>query len=209
MRYDMQQLTDNLKQLNFKPSNFIEIGSRDGHDTNYVRQYWQLEPANCYIIEAHPDCYASIKQQYPQYNTLNVAASNKTEPTIFNAGIVGQESNIGVSSILTRTRDAFISRPVEVDAWRLQDIMSHFNISSFDFMKIDVEGFGLEVLQGFGEAIKKTYYIQIELEVEEVWEGQSYYDDVVSYLADYGFDIIQDVDLGGVQRDVLFKNKLI
>ena len=205
----MHQLTTVLKQLNFKPVNFIEIGSRDGHDTDYIGRYWGLDPSKCYIIEAHPDCYAFIKQQYPQYNALNIAASNKTGPITFNAGVVGKESNIGVSSILTRTRDEFISEPVEIDAWKLYDVMEHLKINKFDFMKVDVEGFGLEVLQGFVDKIKGTSYIQIELEVEQVWKDQSYYKDVVEYLDSHGFAILDDVDLGGVQRDVLFKNKNI
>lgn len=206
MRHDINQLTDLLKQENFEPTSFIEIGSRDGHDTNYVCQYWSLDPKNCYIIEAHPQCYNFIKQQYPQFNTLNIAASNKTEVIKFNAGVIGQEENIGVSSALNRTLSEFISEQIEVDGWKMEEVMNHFNLSSIDFMKIDVEGLGLQVLEGFGEKIKNTKYIQIELEVAQVWENQSYYKDVVDYLNTKGFIIINDVDLDQYQKDVLFKN---
>lgn len=209
MRYDMYQLTEFLKTENFKPSTFIEIGSRDGHDTNYICQYWNMQPNNCYIIEAHPDCFDFIKQTYPYFNSLNIAASNKTEVIKFNAGIIGKEQNIGVSSVLTRTLDEFISKTVEIDAWCMEDVMKHLNIDSFDFMKIDVEGFGLEVLHGFGNKIKNTKYIQIELEVQQVWENQSYYIDVVEYLQKYNFEILKDDKLCDIQHDVLFKNKKI
>jgi hypothetical protein len=73
-------------------------------------------------------------------------------------------------------------------------------------MKIDVEGLGLQVLEGFGEKIKNTKYIQIELEISQVWKNQSYYKDVVDYLNTKGFIIIDDVDLDQYQKDVLFKN---
>jgi hypothetical protein len=73
-------------------------------------------------------------------------------------------------------------------------------------MKIDVEGFGFEVLQGFSDKIKQTKYIQIELEVSQVWENQSCYDDVVNYLKNQGFEILDEIDLDGTQKDVLFKN---
>ena len=72
--------------------------------------------------------------------------------------------------------------------------------------KVDVEGFGLQVLEGFGEKLKNTKYIQIELEVSQVWENQSYYNDVVNYLKNQGFEILDEVDLDGIQKDVLFKN---
>jgi FkbM family methyltransferase len=207
MRHDINQLTNVLKNENFKPISFIEIGSRDGHDTNYVSQFWGLSSSNCYIIEAHPICYKNIINQYPQFNTLNIAASNKTEPVIFNAGIFGEEENVGVSSLLNRTYSPFISEQIEVDGWRMEEVMNQIHIDSFDFMKIDVEGLGLQVLEGFGEKIKNTKYIQIELEIQQVWEGQSYYDDVVLYLNNMGFEILEEINLDGVQKDVIFVNK--
>jgi len=207
MRHDIHQLTILLQNENFTPLSFIEIGSRDGHDTNYIRHFWGLNPDKCFIIEAHPTCYNNITSQYPQYQTLNIAASNKTEPVSFNAGVFGEEENIGVSSILNRTCSPFISEIVEIDGWRMEEVMEYLKVESFDFMKVDVEGLGLQVLEGFGEKIKNTKYIQIELEIKQVWENQSYYDDVVLYLNNIGFEILDEVDLDGIQKDVIFKNK--
>lgn len=206
MRHDLYQLTELLKQENFEPSSFIEIGSRDGHDTNYISRYFNIYSVNCFIIEAHPQCFKNIISQYPQFRTFNIAATNKTGIIKFNAGIFGKEKNVGVSSVLERTLSSFISEQVEVDGWRMDEIMNHINIHKFDFMKIDVEGLGLQVLEGFGEKLKNTKYIQIELEVAQVWENQSYYDDVVNYLKNQGFEILDEIDLDGIQKDVLFKN---
>jgi FkbM family methyltransferase len=205
----MNQLMWVIKQYNFNPTTFIEIGSRDGHDTHTMCQFWELNPSNCYIVEAHPHCYQNIINQYPQYRTYNVGASDKTEPITFNAGIAGTESNIGVSSVLNRTLSPFVSRTIEIDGWRMEDFMNELNIDNFDFMKIDVEGLGLQVLKGFGDKIKKTKFIQIELETQQVWEGQSYYSDVVLYLNDLGFIILDEIDLDNVQKDVLFINNNI
>ena len=206
-RRDIEQLTSILKGHNFKPTNFIEVGSRDGHDTDYVCHYWRLDPSDCYIIEAHPDCYNYIVNTYPQYQTYNIAASDKTEPVRFNAGVVGEEENIGISSVLNRTWSPFISREVEVDGWRMDEVMSTIKVDKFDFMKIDVEGFGLQVLQGFGDKLRNTTYIQIELENKQIWEGQAFYDDVVNYLTNLGFSVIDQVCPDGIQSDVLFENK--
>lgn len=205
-RHDITQLTTKLRDYSFKPTSFVEIGSRDGHDTKYISDFWSLNPTKCLIIEAHPDCYRNIVEQYPQFNTLNIAASNKTGVTTFNAGIVGQEPNIGVSSLLARTLSSFDHRVIEIDAWKMVDVMQHLKIDSFDFMKIDVEGFGLQVLEGFEKAILNTKYIQIELEVEQVWSNQSYFNDVVHYLDSFGFRIIDDITLDDYQKDVLFQN---
>jgi len=208
MRHDITQLTTLIKNDGFYPNSFIEIGSRDGHDTAYVSQFWNLSPSSCYIIEAHPECFLNIINQYPQFQSLNIAASDKTAPVTFNAGVFGKEENIGISSLLTRTLSPFTSEQVEIDGWRMEDVMEQLQVDSFDFMKIDVEGLGLQVLEGFGTKIKNTKYIQIELETQQVWEGQSYYDDVVTYLNNLGFEILDEINLDGIQKDVLFINKL-
>ena len=208
MRHDIIQLTTLIKGEGFQPNSFIEIGSRDGHDAAYISQFWDLHPSNCYIIEAHPECFLNIINQYPQFRTLNIAASNITAPVMFNAGVFGREENVGISSLLTRTSTPFISEQVEIDGWRMEEVMDQLQVDGFDFIKIDVEGFGLQVLEGFGEKIKNTKYIQIELETQQVWEGQSYYDDVIIYLTSLGFEILDEINLDGVQKDVLFINKL-
>jgi len=209
MRHDIEQLTTILRQKNIDLQSFIEIGSRDGHDTNYIKHYWNLDDSKCFIIEAHPGCYEYISTTYPQYPALNIAASDKTEIIEFNAGIIGVEKNVGVSSVLNRTIDEFISNRVKIDAWRMDEVMEYTKIDSIDFAKIDVEGYALQVLRGFGEKLKNFKALQIELETKQVWDDQSYYSDVVEYLHNYDFKILHEVKLDEYQTDVLFiKNNL-
>lgn len=204
-RFDLKQLTEVLRMFEFSINSFIEIGSRDGHDTNFISKYWNIPSEDCLIIEAHPDCYKNIIDTYSQYKTINIAASNTNGKIFFNAGIIGEEQNVGKSSVLVENlHHGFISKKVEVESDRMESIMKNLNIESFDLCKIDVEGFGLEVLQGFGDKIKDFKAIQIELETKKVWEGQSYYKEVVDYLSGYGFEILSQIILNDIQRDVLF-----
>ena len=203
-RFDLKQLTEVLKIFGFTINSFVEIGSRDGHDTHFISTYWNIPSSNCYIIEAHPDCYRNIIETYPQYKTIHIAASDTEGIVSFNAGIIGKELNIGISSILERTISPIISNKINVTANKMDSVMDALNVSSFDLCKIDVEGFGLQVLKGFGDKITGFKAIQIELETKEVWEGQSYYQDVVDYLKEYGFETLSQIVLNDIQRDVLF-----
>jgi hypothetical protein len=152
--------------------------------------------------------YANIIQAYPQYNTINVAASDVTGAVDFNAGIFGQEANVGISSVLTRTlNDTFISEKVKVNAVRMDELMLSSNIDGFDLAKIDVEGFAMQVLKGFGDKLRKFKALQLELEIQEVWEGQSLYQDVVDYLRDFRFRVLDEVQMCAYQKDVLFINE--
>lgn len=211
MRYDFLTIETGLKHiLKFIPQNFIEIGSRDGHDTKTMQQMFGIPSSNCYIFEAHPELFKIIKNQYPEFNTYNCAVSNKTEPLTFNAADLQNEENPGVSSVLDMVDEGFKSNKVGVDGWRIDDISKKLNINNIDLVKIDVEGFSLQVLEGFGELIYNTKCIQIELEHKEVWKKQSTYDEVKSFLISKGFIELVYIRIAHDQSDSLWiQNNLI
>lgn len=207
MRADLKQLTDLIET---PITSFAEIGSRDGHDSHYVSQYHKLNPSKVYIFEAHPGCFNYINKTYPHYNSFNVAITKKNGILKFNAGVIGEEKNVGISSLLVRTPkyNDFISNEVEVDGWKMESILEHLNIEGFDLLKIDVEGAGLDVLMGFGDKLQNTKFLQIELEYVSVWEGQSLYKETKEYLNSVGFEVIEEINLDNIQCDVLFKNTI-
>lgn len=188
MRYDLLMIDVAMKQfIKLPPKNIFEIGSRDGHDMEYMRRLFNLPEQSCYIFEAHPDCYANIGNTYPNFNLFNCAITNKTGVVEFNAGIVGVEDNIGGSSILRDVTGNFRSNTVSVDGWRFDEACHKLGIEEVDLVKIDVEGHTQEVLDGFGNMLDKTKAIQVELEHSECWEGQALYEDIKRYLIDNNF----------------------
>lgn len=208
MRYDLSMIDIALKnQVNFNVENFVEIGSRDGHDTETIKNIFGLKDSNCYIFEAHPDCYRSIIDTYPNFNTFNCAVTEKTEPVTFNAGIVGVEGNIGMSSLLDLASGTFKSNSVTVDGWRFDDICEQIGLNSVDCLKLDVEGYTYEVLSGFGNMLPKIKVMQIELEHVEVWTGQKTYNDIKSYLEANGFIETFFVRHSYGQSDAIFINE--
>lgn len=211
MRSDIYQLTDFLRQngiVNSDINTFAEIGSRDGHDSDYIKKFWDLKNQDVYIFEAHPECYKSIRSRYPLYKSYNVAVTNKTGIVGFNAGVVGKEPNVGISSLLERSNNPdFIYDRIEVDGWALDDIVTTLNLPKLDIIKIDVEGATKQVLSGFEKNIINTKFIQIELETEIVWDNQTIYNEIVDLMSLYGFDVVNDVVISNNQKDTLFKNK--
>lgn len=64
---------------------------------------------------------------------------------------------------------------------------SENNITEIDFLKIDVEGFELKVLIGFGDYLKNTKYIQFEYGVGLNDAGFKL-SDITNYLIKFGFE---------------------
>lgn len=191
-RIDLWTIHIGLREvLNFTPQNFIEIGSRDGHDTKTVQEMFKLLPSNCYIFEAHPELANQIEKRYPEFIVNNCAISNLTQPITFNAADLELESNPGMSSVLDMVDDGFKSKKVEIDGWRVDDILQQLCIDNVDLVKIDVEGFSLEVLEGFGSMLCS-------------------YDDVSNFLIKNGFTQLLFARIAHDQSDSLWvKNELI
>ncbi len=206
-RSDIYQLTSFIKNhTKLIPLDFLEIGSRDGADTESVSSYWSIKPDNCYIIEAHPELYTNIINKYKNFNSYNFIASNTDGEILFNAGISDQEPNIGASSVFDRIHASFSANKINIKSYKMSTFMKNIEKYSFDLIKIDVEGFAFEVLQGFDDYINNIKIIQVENEHVATWHNQHVHSDIIEYMKTNQFSIMDDIVLDTYQKDTLFIN---
>ena len=204
IRPHLHQLTINLP---FKPVTFMEIGSRDGHDTKEIADYWDLDYKNCYIIEAYPELSDRIKKQYPEFNIFSFAASNKKGTASFNAIKLDKNLNIGTSSVLDCLVYDIPYDKITVNTDTVFNLLNENNLNGIDLIKIDVEGFTQEVLDGFGDKLTNVKAFQIETEKSEMWKGQKTHNEIVEFMKINNFELIDKVPHYGNQYDCLFINK--
>ena len=215
IRPDLEQLTDLIKPY-FKPNYFMEVGSRNGHDTEYIERYWGINPENCHIIEADEKSYNNIINSYNKYNVYNLAASNENCEVEFlsvdSEKVFKRLDNLddvelirGLSSIKKSIHTnnlpykKNIIKSIRLDAFNFQ----------IDLVKIDVEGHGYEVLEGLGDKLKKIKAIQIETEEVPCFENQKIDSEVHKYLLDNGFSLIDKKRCWHFQFDCLYINDYI
>jgi FkbM family methyltransferase len=198
-------------QNTFKPESILEIGSMDGKDANYLEQVYLTNNVN--IIEAHPQFYEMIKEEFPLFKVHHFAACELDGHAEFNA-IYEDSQNLGISSLLSRD-DSWSNfgctgyNKVEVSCKKMKTFMLENNIQNIDILKIDVEGNSYEVLVGFEEMLKNVKTIHIENEHVQVWKNQKLYSDSEKILIDNGF-ILLDFKIGWPQSDsVWFKKEYV
>lgn len=199
MRNELNQLTTLLP---FTPKTFMEIGSRDGEDTDYVAKFWKLAPEDCHIIEAYPQLAEQMKQKYP-YNVHSFAASHENGEAKFNAVVSEHADRVGMSSLLDHNIYHNKINVITVETKR----MDSFLTTPIDLIKLDVEGHAYSVLVGFGDKLKDVKAIQVETEKSELWKGQKTHEDVKSLLESFGFELVSIFDAWDAQYDCLFVNK--
>jgi len=98
----------------------------------------------------------------------------------------------------------------------LDSILSATDIRPCALLKIDVEGYEIEVLKGCGELLDLFAYVYLEASFIELNQGQPLADEVIEYLKCRGFrlrgvfNMSYDKCGNGVQADFMFINtKLI
>ena len=81
------------------------------------------------------------------------------------------------------------------------------------FIKMDVQGYELEVLKGSNDLLKKTDYLLLEVSENEMYQNQPTEKIIIEYLKDLNFNIFKANDWLNIkntnfnQRDVLFYKK--
>ncbi len=128
---------------------FLDVGANIGQHSMYASYFAKR------VISFEP-----IKRLYDQFNN-SVFMNNIFNIQIFNyalgdkkeeLAIYSNDINMGASSILVSE-----NRSVEqvIKVLRLDDEYENMNMEKVDFVKIDVEGYELNVLMGMQEIIKK------------------------------------------------------
>jgi len=97
----------------------------------------------------------------------------------------------------------------------LDAILSKGDIKSPAFLKMDVQGFELQALEGCKSLLPSFIYLYIECSFVELYAGQSLVPDVIAFLRENGFDLEGIYNLGydkngrAIQGDFLFKNNAL
>jgi FkbM family methyltransferase len=181
----------------------IELGSRDGHDAARMAEIFQA--SRVITIEANPYCCAQISKDYPEFEVLNVAASNTNGVGDFYAVKPKYgEVILGQSSLLYKDAYREIANKIQTVIYTMDKVVDSLGVTEIECMKIDVEGATYEVLEGFTK-IRMTRLFHIESEHKEFWEGQKLYDDTARFMEDAGYEQVYFAPVWTEQSDTIWR----
>lgn len=93
----------------------------------------------------------------------------------------------------------------------LNQFIKYIDLSGLTLMKIDVQGYELNVLQSSEDFFKQVNFIYCEVSFQELYERQSLVNDIIRYLHENDFElcdircsVYKNNNL--IQSDMLFKN---
>lgn len=197
-----------LNFSNIEANLILEIGSRDGHDANKLKNLFSLTDQCVWVVEPNPQQCEMIRTTYPNFNLVDKAIF-KTDGIVDFNKLDGDEMMIGTSSILDRVDNWYISmgaKKIKVESITGKKLLEMIN-SDVDVCKIDVEGLTYEVLESFGDDIFKIKSFHIECEHSEVWKNQKLYGEIELFLIKNNFtSVYSDYYEGKLQSDSIWIN---
>jgi len=192
----------------------LDVGANKG-------QFAVLAAALCpnaviHSFEPLNDCYAKLfemTKKYPNIRTYRYALGSQDEEVDF------EVSRYPASSSVLRMNDVHVAeypgtqtdRVIKVRVQTLDSVAPSLNVRGKILIKLDVQGFELEVLHGAHRFLQQVEYVYLEASFLELYEGQPLAADIIDFLRQRGFKMekVFYVSHGRsgqpVQADILFR----
>ncbi|RFZ85215.1 FkbM family methyltransferase [Mucilaginibacter terrenus] len=170
---------------------YVDIGASYGLPPKWER-FAQHPNFMLLLIEPDAGQAADIRLQYPNAMVLETGLSNLNEERDIN--ITASQS---CSSVLEPNMD--VLRRFNLEKWftvigstkanlrRFEQVAAETGLHVPDFIKIDVQGFEYEVLEGFGKLLDQVLCIELETHLLQIYKEQKLFFDIHKMLYHHGF----------------------
>ena len=188
-----------------RPLSLVDVGSAKG-----IPQRWNSVRSVIFAYGFEPA--ATARNLLPQNIEFKgggnadspFALSNRTEG--LNLKILKKashssalEANIDLISRYTKRRPEGWELDYEVSV-EARDLDS-LKFKAKDFMKIDVQGYELKVLQGAKESLSEILGVEVEIEFLEMYKGACSFGAITDFLYDCKFEFVDFLSLTRWERD--------
>jgi FkbM family methyltransferase len=172
----------------------FDIGSRDAIESIYFEN--TFKNANIYAFEPNPMQAIVCKQNvlYTKANRVSVlelALSNIEGKVDFyvTPGNIGASSMLRPQFVPWTANQTFLK--INVTSTKLDSFCEREKVKP-DIIWMDVQGNELNVLRGAEDSLQSVKVIYTEAGVIPYYEGHTLKTDIIKYLADFGFEVLDD-----------------
>lgn len=194
----------------------IDAGANVGQFAIAAAQRFPM--AEIYCFEPVPDVYEILKSNTKEFTNITVYKyavgsttgkipfyRNDYTPASSAMVIRGEHNRPNCEQKRTKT--------IEVDIFRLDDLVStlEINIKQPALLKLDVQGYEKDVLQGAEKTLGCIDYIALEASFVQLYENQLLFNELHEWLKSIGFELIAPLDATKganraiVEMDVLYR----
>jgi FkbM family methyltransferase len=174
-----------LKKFSEQINGVIHVGAHKGQE---VLEYVKTTD-NLILFEPQKNIYQQLLKNTNEFNNIacyNFALGSKNE----NRKLYKSDGNEGLSSSLL-TPELHLKVQPNIGFKESEEIIvkrfDSLGLSTLNFLTIDVQGFELEVIKGFGEELEKVDFIFTEINTKNLYSNNALVHDIDNYLKSYNF----------------------
>lgn len=174
----------------------FDIGAHTGYFAECVLAY--RPHARIYAFEPLPDAFRTLTERlepYPNVTVENLAAGAQNgHADLIPRGFTEASSFLPNGEVLERGvygLDFSSSVTISVPVTTLANYISRHDVPKIDLLKLDVQGFELEVLRGAEEILPRIDWIYTEAQFQELYRGGPLFTDLFEHLHQHHFELIE------------------
>lgn len=174
----------NLKRAGFIPGSIIDAGAYVGRWTEEVKTIYP--ETRVLMIEANPEkesLLRAVQKKFGgsvEYRKTLLGASSAKDVTFYS-----METGSSVLPELTNLPRSVISLEMET----LDDVVASAELLDPLLLKLDVQGYELEVLRGAAQTLERTEVVVVEMSVQQYNEGGPLVGEYFRTTSEYGFSL--------------------
>lgn len=193
----------------------VDIGANVGQFALFASE--RFPDAKIFSFEPLDDCWETFRELFQagdQVRLLPYAVGVNDGETSLNVTTAKDSSSIlAPSATQVEVFGTAIEHTKKIEVRRLDSVLRKEDITGPALLKIDVQGFELDVLHGCEELLSLFDAIYVEASYLELYCGQALVSDVIEFLRKHDFDVRgvfnQHIDpsRGPLQADFLFQRR--
>lgn len=200
----MIDISDIIKDSNKKIKGVIHIGAFYGEEKKI---YNNLEIKNVIWIEANPEYEKIIRSNVGDDLIIISGVGNENTNKSFNVANNGQSSSfLEFETHLIEHPGINFTQKIEVEVKRMETIVEDYKIdmTNFNFLNIDVQGFELEVLKGFGNLLNYVDLVYCEVNEKKLYKDCPLISEIDSFLIEFNFERVHTFMTGHGWGDAIY-----
>lgn len=211
---DSMELLELINKENTQVKHVFDIGANIGTWTLLAKAIFPDASVHAFEpLKVHTDKFTQITQGLDKISLHTFCLGSENMDSILNVSSFSDSSSL-LDATPLELEEFGIKKSGEeqVNVKRIDGLIEDGSIPAADIVKLDVQGYELEVLKGFGKYINDVSYIIAEVSFREYYHNQPLFLEIANFLKQYNFDVYAlghgtptGKPLG--QIDVLFKKR--
>ena len=196
-----------IKQISYAKT-LIDVGSNKGQFSLMTRKFFP----NIMIHSFEPQIeILNLQKKVLGTNNINyynfALGREKKELELYITK--RKDSSSVLRPILSNNKNYIINEKKKISVKKLDELLDFKSIEKPSIIKLDVQGYELEVLKGSENTLDYIDYVIAEISSTEIYENQTQADELIKFLQSKSFEIKDRCNLSRIedklfQEDVLF-----